>query len=157
MMPPFQVSAAIGLEDGFGVDDVFWFAAGALTVVTLGTLLLRPVYRQVRDFLRWMSKFQQDWDGVEGDLGHVHIPGVMARMNSIDGEVNRNGGNSMKDVVVSTSEAVGKLAVAVERLDSTLTTVTAKVGEMEKRQVSMETIQGQIKQHIDTPTPSEKA
>lgn len=156
-MPPFQILAAVGLDDGVGVDDVFWFAAGALTVCTLGVFLLRKPLRSLLGFIRWMGKFREDWDGVTGDAGHVTIPGVMQRMNSIDGEVNRNGGNSMKDVVVSTSEAVGKLAVIVDRLDSTLTTVTAKVDGMEKRQVSMETIQGEIKKCIDTPTPSEKA
>ena len=156
-MSPFHILAAIGLEDGAGVDDLFWFAAGALTVIGLVTLVFRKPLRSLLDFIRWMGKFREDWDGVTGDTGHVTIPGVMQRMNSIDGEVNRNGGNSMKDVVVSTSEAVGKLAVIVDRLDSTVTSVTAKVDGMEKRQVSMETIQGEIKKHIDTSTPSEKA
>jgi hypothetical protein len=156
-MSPFRILAAIGLEDGAGVDDIFWFAAGATTVIVFVTLLFRKPLRSLLDFIRWMGKFREDWDGVTGDAGHVTIPGVMQRMNSIDGEVNRNGGNSMKDVVVSTSEAVTKLAVVVERLDSTLISVTEKVDGMEKRQVSMETIQGEIKKHIDTPTPSEKA
>jgi len=39
----------------------------------------------------------EDWAGEEARPGRDAIPGVMQRLNEIDGELKRNGGSSMKD------------------------------------------------------------
>ena len=40
-----------------------------------------------------------DWSGEEARPGRDRVPGVMERLNDIDGELKRNGGSSIKDSV----------------------------------------------------------
>lgn len=40
-----------------------------------------------------------DWAGEEAREGRDATPGVMERLNNIDGELKRNGGSSLKDSV----------------------------------------------------------
>ncbi len=42
-----------------------------------------------------------DWSGQEARPGRSEVPGVMQRLNDIDGELKNNGGGSLKDSVDS--------------------------------------------------------
>jgi hypothetical protein len=101
----------VGLQDGLGWDDVVVFAAGATTVLTFLTLLARPVWGEFKEFLAWSKKFRQDWDGEPARDGRDAVPGVMARMNRIDGEFSRNGGSTMKDSQFRTERALHRMEV----------------------------------------------
>jgi hypothetical protein len=105
-----EVLGAVGLDDGIGWDDVLAFAAGAITMLTLFGIVSRwTLWTEVKDFFRWWRKFQQDWDGVPGRPGVDAVPGVMERLNKVDGEFQRNGGKTMKDSQYRTERAVHRI------------------------------------------------
>lgn len=41
----------------------------------------------------------RDWEGEEASPGRDRVPGVMERINKLDGELSQNGGKSTKDTV----------------------------------------------------------
>lgn len=41
----------------------------------------------------------RDWEGEEESPGRDRVPGVMERLNKLDGELSQNGGKSTKDTV----------------------------------------------------------
>jgi hypothetical protein len=71
--------------------------AGAL--ISLG-VLLSPIYKRVKRWAHWMERFMRDWEGEEESPGRDRIPGVMERLNNMDGELSQNGGfTTVKDRV----------------------------------------------------------
>ena len=104
-----RLIADVGLQDGIGPDDVVAFCLGATAVLTFLGIFLRPLWREVRDFLEWSKKFRQDWDGEASRDGRDKIPGVMERLNRIDGEFQRNGGATMKDSQFRTERALRRI------------------------------------------------
>lgn len=78
-------------------------------------MFLRPIVRETKAMTVWFRKFQRDWDGESAEPGRDRVPGVMERLNTIDGELKRNGGESLKDQVVKVRE---ELAVLDKRVDT---------------------------------------
>lgn len=135
-----QVVAAVGFEDGFGGDDVIAFAAGGITVITffllIGTRVVAPTWKRaskffkeqdkvlvaadrMSEFLDWHDeKFRPDWDGSPEDAGHQRTPGVMERLNRIDGEFQRDGNGSLKSQVSTMSTTLGKVKETVDSMVS---------------------------------------
>lgn len=123
--------AEVGPRDGFDTADVFWWAMGFVAILTALTLfwkIVLPVARIVHDFSTWFGNFRQDWDGTPERPGRDSIPSFPARMKAIDGELSRNSGSSLKDVVHSTNRrveiieerqvgVVAKVDGAIEKLD----------------------------------------
>jgi hypothetical protein len=70
--------------------------AGAL--ISLG-ILLSPFYKKVKRWAQWMERFMRDWEGEEAEPGRAAVPGVMERLNKLDGELSNNGGSTTKDKV----------------------------------------------------------
>jgi hypothetical protein len=71
--------------------------AGAL--ISLG-ILLSPFYKKIKRFMNWMDRFMRDWEGEEASPGRDAVPGVMQRLNNVDGELRQNGGyTTVKDRV----------------------------------------------------------
>jgi hypothetical protein len=71
--------------------------AGAL--ISIG-VLLSPLYKRVKRFMEWMERFMRDWEGEEASPGRDRVPGVMERLNKMDGELSQNGGyTTVKDRV----------------------------------------------------------
>jgi hypothetical protein len=71
--------------------------AGAL--ISIG-VLLSPLYKRVKRFMEWMERFMRDWEGEEAAPGRDRVPGVMERLNKMDGELSQNGGyTTVKDRV----------------------------------------------------------
>ena len=110
--------AAVTFADGIGVDDLTWLAGliSAIAVI-VGAVwaMLRPVRAQLH---RW-EDFWDDWTGTPAGPGRSAVPGVMERLQSIDGELQHNGGNSLKDQVADTVRKVDDLAAqnAAEHAD----------------------------------------
>ena len=105
-------------SDGIGIDDLTWLA-GLISVISVivGAVwaMLRPIRAQLH---RWEA-FWDDWQGTPARPGHGEVPGVMQRLQSIDGELTRNGGSSLKDQVFATARKVDDLAEqnAAEHVD----------------------------------------
>lgn len=70
--------------------------AGAL--ISLG-LLFKPLITRLRRWVHWMESFMRDWEGEEATPGRDRVPGVMERLNKLDGELSNNGGSTTKDKV----------------------------------------------------------
>ena len=70
--------------------------AGAF--ISLG-VLLSPFYKRVKRWVYWMERFMRDWEGEEEAPGRDAVPGVMERLNKLDGELSNNGGSTTKDKV----------------------------------------------------------
>jgi len=113
-----MLDAAVTFRDGIGVDDLTWLA-GLISVISVivGAVwaMLRPIRAQLH---RWEA-FWDDWQGTPARPGHGEVPGVMQRLQSIDGELTRNGGSSLKDQVFATARKVDDLAEqnAAEHVD----------------------------------------
>ena len=104
-----MLDAAVMFRDGIGVDDLTWLAGliSAIAVI-VGAVwaMLRPVRAQLH---RWEA-FWEDWNGTPAGPGRSAVPGVMERLQSIDGELQHNGGNSLKDKVLENSSKLDELA-----------------------------------------------
>ena len=70
--------------------------AGAL--ISLG-ILLSPFYKKLKRWAEWFDRFIRDWDGTPEEPGRAAVPGVMHRLNKLDGELSNNGGSTTKDKV----------------------------------------------------------
>jgi hypothetical protein len=73
---------------------------GVITAALLGLRQLLQPYKEKADlFMSWFEDFKRDWSGEEESPGRDRTPGVMERLNRLDGELSSNGGKSTKDVV----------------------------------------------------------
>ena len=73
---------------------------GIITAALLGLRQLIEPYKEKADlFMSWFEDFKRDWSGEEESPGRDRVPGVMERLNRLDGELSSNGGKSTKDVV----------------------------------------------------------
>jgi hypothetical protein len=78
----------------------FFTTLGIVTGALIGLgVLLRPVYIRLKEFMDWMDRFKRDWEGEEAEPGRDRVPGVMERLNKLDGELSNNGGGTTKDKV----------------------------------------------------------
>jgi hypothetical protein len=95
---------------------LYWAAA----VIALGGAsgviwrLFRPVVQKTRTAMHAVDQFLRDWAGEEEAPGRDRVPGVMERLNRIDGELQHNSGSSMKDSLKRIEQTLKKIN---ERLD----------------------------------------
>lgn len=79
----------------------FFTSLGIVTgaLISLG-VILRPAYKKFKEFAEWMERFKRDWEGTPEEPGRDAVPGIMERMNRMDGELSQNGGfTTVKDRV----------------------------------------------------------
>lgn len=100
-----------------GLDTVFWLAGGLLAIAGVVRYVLYPMWREIKEALSWWRKFQRDWDGEPEEPGRSAVPGVMQRLNAMDGQLHRNGGESLKDKVCDTLDLTKDLAGRVTQIE----------------------------------------
>lgn len=108
---------------------VLYWAAGVITVGTaLGMLwrLLKPLCDRLHVVMDNWDTFMRDWAGEPAAPGRSAVPGVMERLNRIDGELKRNGGSSMKD-------AVNRIEKKLAQIDARLEDGNKRFEEIEER------------------------
>jgi hypothetical protein len=78
----------------------FFTTLGIVTgaIISLG-ILLNPIRKKVKRWSSWMERFMRDWEGEDAEPGRDRVPGVMERLNKLDGELSNNGGSTTKDKV----------------------------------------------------------
>ena len=69
--------------------------------------VIAPSVRKIRSMMEWLEKFRRDWEGEPGGPGRDAVPGVMERLNRLDGELSHNGGSSMKDAIDRIEKVLG--------------------------------------------------
>lgn len=95
-------------------NQIIYWAAAIITLLTAATMLwktLRPIVKRIQEVLDNLDSFTRDWAGEPASPGRDAIPGVMERLNDIDGELKHNGGSTMKD-------AIKRIETKLERIDS---------------------------------------
>jgi hypothetical protein len=84
-----------------------------------GSALLYPLIKKINNLFKTWGRFITDWEGEEAVPGRDAVPGVMARLNKLDGELTHNGGKSVKDVVVRLEKRQDKLEKKLEEAEIT--------------------------------------
>jgi hypothetical protein len=69
--------------------------------------VIAPTVRKTRSMMEWLEKFRRDWEGEEESPGRARVPGVMERLNRLDGELSNNGGSSIKDAIERIEKTLG--------------------------------------------------
>ena len=98
------------------MDNLIQIAASIITLLTAAFLvnsIIKPVYKNIRAGIKSLNLFLVDWTGEEERPGRRAVPGVMERLNNIDGQLKNNGGGSLKD-------AVDRIECRVNRIDQRL-------------------------------------
>lgn len=111
---------------------LIWAAAitavgGALSVLWK---MMSPVVKKSKKLLDSLNKFTDDWFGSEAEVGRDRVPGVMERLNNIDGELKHNGGSTMKD--------------SIKRIETSLEKINARLEDGEKRFEALEARQERL-------------
>lgn len=109
------------------------------TLAGLVTLLFIPVIRSWMQRRKALDNFLRDWQGEEAAPGRDRVPGVMERLNRLDGELKRNGGSTMKDAVdrieTSLTEVVDlqkKQSGQIAEWGTTVAKLTSRLDDVEK-------------------------
>jgi hypothetical protein len=90
-----------------------------LGIIGGGSALLYPLLKKINNLFKTWGRFIIDWEGEEAAPGRDAVPGVMARLNKLDGELTHNGGKSVKDVVVRLEKRQDKLEKKLEEAEIT--------------------------------------
>jgi hypothetical protein len=88
-------------------------------IILGGSAILYPLFRKINKLFKTWGKFILDWEGSEAEPGRDAVPGVMSRLNKLDGELSHNGGKSVKDVVTRLEKRQDKLEKKLEEAEIT--------------------------------------
>jgi hypothetical protein len=95
--------------------------AGIIVVLTSAILgvnqVILPLWKKVNMALESWYTFTRDWHGEPAEPGREAVPGVMERLNKLDGELSRNGGTSLKDAVDRLEKNQDKICKKIEESD----------------------------------------
>ena len=112
---------------GLEIEQIVQIAGSVTVVLGAAVLILKviyPFYKRINFWITTWEQFMVDWGGQEERPGRDRIPGVMERLNDIDGELKHNGGSSVKD--------------AVDRIEKHLEKGSNKFDELEERLEKLE-------------------
>ena len=116
---------------------------GVITGALIGLRqLFRPLKKRVESVFEWVEIFQRDWSGEPEGPGRDAVPGVMERLNKLDGELSQNGGKSTKDVVNRLEYKFDMLADAFVEMGERLISI----------EESLSTHSQTLEDHIKNPT-----
>jgi hypothetical protein len=111
----------------------------ATSVITVGGALavlwkiFTPLIKKTKDLSDTLSLFLRDWNGEEPSLGRDRTPGVMERLNRIDGELQHNSGSSMKDSLKRIESTLKKIDERLIDGDNRFKEVESRIEDIEKR------------------------
>lgn len=79
------------------------------------TRFVIPIFKKTKKWTETWEAFMEDWAGQAARPGRDAIPGVMERLNNIDGQLKNNGGSTIKD-------AVDRIEKSIVEINDRLTT-----------------------------------
>ncbi len=82
-----------------------------------GGAILGFFIKKVNILFGTWGNFIRDWEGEEATDGRDAIPGVMSRLNKLDGELSHNGGTSLKDLVLKVEKRQNRLEAKLEEAE----------------------------------------
>ena len=101
------------------------------SVFTALGVIFTPGYKRLKEVSEWFDHFKRDWTGEEEAPGRDRVPGVMERLNKLDGELSQNGGKSTKDVV-------NKMLYKQEKMEEKVDVMLEAFVEMGERLIKIE-------------------
>ena len=111
----------------------------AISVVALGSGLagyfkiIVPFGSRIKKWITTWEGFMEDWSGEEARPGRDRVPGVMERLNDIDGELKRNGGGSMKDALDRIEKDLHTATGDIKSVAATQTEIKERLEQGDKR------------------------
>jgi peptidoglycan hydrolase CwlO-like protein len=91
------------------------------------------VWTKLQKVMHSLDSFMLDWTGSEERPGRDAVPGVMERLNKIDGELKHNGGSTMKDALKRIEAKVDRLDERIEKGDKRFIEGENRFNELESR------------------------
>jgi hypothetical protein len=88
------------------IENVLIAGATASAIASV-YFVIAPSVKRIRSMMEWLERFRRDWEGEPGGPGRDCVPGVMERLNRLDGELSNNGGASVKDAIDRIEKALG--------------------------------------------------
>lgn len=116
-------------------------AGGLVTLLTAALLIgkiIIPGFKRVKLWFANWDRFMTDWAGEEPRAGRDRVPGVMERLNAIDGELKNNGGTSVKDAVDRIEKNVNEISDRTGQIDLRLQDGDKRFDRIEKRLEDLE-------------------
>lgn len=107
-------------------QQVFYWAGGIATVLVALGMLWKLVKRAHAAIDNW-DTFMRDWAGEPAKPGRSAVPGVMERLNRIDGELKRNGGSSMKDAITRVEKKLEQIDARLEEGNKRFEAIEEKI------------------------------
>jgi hypothetical protein len=111
------------------------------TILATWLLIARiivPTRNKVRSVMKRWEEFLVDWSGEDSRPGRDRRPGVMERLNEIDGQLKKNGGASVKDAVDRIEIHVGEIHDKIHQVDQRLEEGDKKFDAIENRLKKLE-------------------
>lgn len=97
--------------------------SGAVILTIISIKIIIPLFKRIFELFNTWESFIRDWAGEPGGPGRDRVPGVMERLNEIDGALKNNGGSSIKD-------AVDRIEIRVNEIDDRLNAGDKKFDEI---------------------------
>ena len=110
-------------------------AAALGTILGASLLVARvifPIMKSAKKIIDQVDDFMEDWKGTETREGRIGTPGVMARLNKIDGELSHNGGSSIKDAVDRIEKKIKEIDDRLEIGDKEFDKIEHRLDDIDK-------------------------
>lgn len=92
---------------------------------------LGGVWVKLQKVIGSIDIFMQDWSGSEARPGRDKVPGVMERLNRIDGELKHNSGSTMKDAVKRIENKLQKIDERLEEGNEMFSSFEQRISNIE--------------------------
>lgn len=90
------------------------------SVIAVLSAVIFPMARKVKKFSNGWDDFMRDWKGEDSEPGRDGSPGVMERLNNLDGQFKKNGGSTLKDAVARIESKLDESDTRMERIEERL-------------------------------------
>lgn len=94
---------------------------------------LFSIWRTITKTTKKLDLFWEDWNGEAARPGRDKTPGVMERLNKIDGELKHNGGSTMKDAVKRIEQKLDRIEERIEKGDARFQEGNERFSKLEER------------------------
>jgi hypothetical protein len=92
-------------------------------VIAVLSAVVFPMARKFKRFNSGWEDFMRDWKGEDAEPGRDHAPGVMERLNNIDGEFKKNSGSTLKDAVARIESKLNEVDQRLKKGDERMTRI----------------------------------
>ena len=102
-----------------------------LSAYTLFVKVISPFFKRVKFWMNTWENFMIDWSGQEARPGRAAVPGVMERLNNIDGELRNNGGSSIKDAIDRIEKRLDEGANNFDEIEQAIEKIDERLSHLE--------------------------